>query len=241
MTSRVFPFTLSAILLVAACQSDSPGTSGVESLEEQVAGLWLYTGLTTSDGQELPLEGIFLFKDETFLQHAVFKGEPVRTQGAMAHAGPYRADEASIHLTAAPTLSSAPGETPHYRYQASTEHDITVDRKGTALTLTFSMGTGTVQRFEYVGPGRGELYQLAEGAFALVDDRFILVQGNETASVAGYGTVERSGNNLTLAAELWTEVSEAGAFNLRDHVMQAELGDEALTFSGGHRFPLSSQ
>lgn len=239
MTSRRNIFALTLTLLLAACHSDTSDTPVAEGLGDQVSGLWVYTGLTTSDGQELPLEGIFLFKDGTFLQHAVFKGEPVAAQGAMAHAGPYRVDEASIHLTAAPTISTAPGESPGYQYRASTEHDITVERKDSALTLTFSMGTGTEQRFDYVGPGTGHLYTLSEGAFALVDDRFILVQGNESASIAGYGRAQQSGNNLTLTAELWTEVNEAGAVNRRDHVMQATLDEEALTFVEGPRFPLS--
>lgn len=239
-----------AILLslgLAGCQPQSesaPGAGpaadsvGQANLKEQVSGLWLYTGLTTSDGQELPLEGIFLFKDGMFLQHAVFKGEPVATQGAMAHAGPYRIDEASVHLTAAPTISVAPPDTPHYSYRASTEHDITVARDGDALTLVFSMGTGTEQRFALAGPGEGELYLLAGGAFAVVDGRFILVQGTNTASVSGYGTVQQSEGRLLLTAEYWTEVDEGGATNHTDFALVATLDDEALSFEGGGRYLL---
>lgn len=246
--SRIFAsLTALSILLLAGCQpesdsalSDVRGTeaSGKTDLNEQVSGLWLYTGLTTSDGQELPLEGIFLFKDGMFLQHAVFKGEPVATQGAMAHAGPYRVDEASIHLTAAPTISVAPQEAAPYSFRASTEHDITVAREGDALTLVFSMGTGTEQRFDYVGPGQGELYPLEGGAFAIVDGRFVMVQGTGTTSVSGYGAVQQSGGELKLMATYWTEVDENGATNYQDHALSATLDNEALSFEGGGRYLL---
>ena len=36
------------------------------SLEQQVEGLWFYTGLITSTGEDLPLNGIFLFKKWPF-------------------------------------------------------------------------------------------------------------------------------------------------------------------------------
>ncbi len=56
------------------------------SLEQQVEGLWLYTGLITSSGEDLPLNGIFLFRNGVFVQYAQSKGEPAQVQGAMAHA-----------------------------------------------------------------------------------------------------------------------------------------------------------
>ncbi|MDH3692220.1 MAG: hypothetical protein OEU36_22530, partial [Gammaproteobacteria bacterium] len=97
-------------LLVCACGPASESTESPKpaesiestSLEQQVSGLWLYTGLTTSDGTDMPLTGIFLFKDGVFLQQAVFDGGTFGEAGSMAHAGPYRPEPAtgSIHLVA---------------------------------------------------------------------------------------------------------------------------------------------
>ena len=56
-------------VLFGAC-----ATAGEKSIDEQVNGLWMYTGLVTGDGTEMPLTGTFLFKDGIFVQQAVFDG-----------------------------------------------------------------------------------------------------------------------------------------------------------------------
>ncbi|MEO0998357.1 MAG: hypothetical protein AAFX58_12650, partial [Pseudomonadota bacterium] len=163
------------------------------SIAEQVDGLWMYTGLTTSDGTDLPLTGVFLFKDGHFVQQAVFDSGPFEAAGSMAHAGPATPEPAtgSVHLVAEQTISIAPEETPALSYRRDTEHDVTVSRSGDALTLIFGMGTGTVQEFRYVGPGAGELYRLQNGALAFVDGYFVLVDGSEESVTTGYGTFEK--------------------------------------------------
>lgn len=44
------------------------GSANAGSTEELVEGLWEYADLVTSSGEELPLTGIFLFKDGIFVQ-----------------------------------------------------------------------------------------------------------------------------------------------------------------------------
>lgn len=215
--------------VLTACEQSEQSSAG-----EQVEGLWRYTGLTTSGGQDMPLTGIFLFKDGTFLQQAVFDGEPYDEQGAMAHAGPYTAGEDSVQLVAEQTISVSPQDDPPLSFRADTEHDLAVTRSGDELTLVF--GSGTVQEFELLGPGDGEVYELEDGAFSLTDGHFILVQGNEEGTVSGFGTFERSGDDLTLQIERWTEADRAGARNLRDTAMQATFDGALLTLADGREF-----
>ena len=215
---------------LVACASTKPA-----SLEQQVEGLWLYTGLTSSSGDEMPLRGIFLFKDGVFIQHAVFDGEPTEEQGAMAHAGPYSDTEDYIHLVAEQTISTAPSEKPPLTSQGLTEHDITVNRAGDDLILIFSKGTGTVQNFKRVGPGHGEIYSLPNGALAFVDGYFLLVDGDEKSVVAGYGTFEQSGESLLLNIIRWTESDQSSASNLGDTSMQATFDGQTLTLNDGRQ------
>ncbi|MEJ8566155.1 hypothetical protein [Elongatibacter sediminis] len=216
------------------------GDATAAETEKQVTGLWLYTGLTTSGGNEMPLTGVFLFKDDTFIQHAVFNGEPLEAQGSMAHAGPYQAHAGYVHLVAEQTISTSGGENPSLSFQANTEHDVTVDRDGESLSLVFSMGTGTVQDFEWVGPGEGELYQLEDGAFALVDGHFVLVEGDADAIVSGYGTYDRDGENLSLNVILWTDASSEGATNVADVTIEATFDGTTLTLADGRSFKVES-
>jgi hypothetical protein len=87
---------LHATLASVAVQADT--------LASQVDGLWSYTGLATSTGTEMPLTGIFLFKDGVFLQQSIFDSEPFSAAGAMAHAGPYSAD-AEVRIATSPIPS----------------------------------------------------------------------------------------------------------------------------------------
>jgi hypothetical protein len=211
-------------------------TAKTASLEKQVEGLWLYTGLTTSGGEDLPLNGIFLFKDGFFVQYAEFDGEPIKDQGSMAHTGPYSVGEEFVHLVAEQTLSTAPLEEKPLTSAGLTEHDIAVSRSGDNLTLTFSKGTGTVQNFELAGPGEGDVYKLPNGALALVDGRFIMVDGNENKVVSGYGTYEKDGDSLKLNIHRWTEADPTAASNIYDSVMQATFDGQSLSLEDGRSF-----
>jgi hypothetical protein len=232
-------FFLSAIACLISGSLAAGGPTDPGSLEQQVEGLWFYTGLTSSSGNEMPLTGVFLFKDDVFVQHAVFNGEPLKDQGAMAHAGPYSPAAESIHLVAEQTISTAPLGSPPLTSQGLTEHDVTVSRSGDDLTLIFSMGTGTVQTFERVGPGDGEIYSLQNGALAFVDGHFILVQGNESGIEAGYGTYEKAGEAMTLNVIRWTESDGSTASNLGDTSIKASFDGQSFTLEDGRSFLLT--
>ena len=214
---------------LASCESQDD-----LSTEEQVEGLWRYTRLATSAGREMPLTGIFLFRDGTFLQQAVFDGESFEEQGAMAHAGPYTPGEGSVHLVAEQTISTAPGTDSPLSFRSNTEHDVTVTRNEDELKLVF--GSGTIQEFEQIGPGRGEVYSLQDGAVALVDGYFILVQGNEEGVVTGFGTYERTGADLDINVIRWTEADASGAQNRRDVSIEATFDGEVLELDDGRTF-----
>lgn len=182
----------------------------------------------------MPLTGIFLFKDGVFLQQAVFDGEPFDDQMSMAHAGPYSLQADGVHLIAEETISLGPTQPEPLSFRASTEHDVTVARDGQNLTLTF--GSGTVQEFAWVGPGRGDVYELQHGSFALVDDHFVLVHGTGSEVVTGYGRVERQGETLKMDVTLWSESDGESVTNLRDTAMTARFDGAALTLGDGRSF-----
>jgi len=235
-------------LLVCACgpasdSTDTPKpTESTEStsLEQKASGLWFYTGLTTSDGTELPLTGIFLFKDGVFVQQAVFDGGSFEEAGSMAHAGPYQPEPAtgSIHLVAEQTISVTPTDSPALSFRRDTEHDVTVARTGDALTLIFGMGTSTVQEFTYVGPGKGELFALENGALAFVDGYFILVEGDEDSVTTGYGTFEKQDDSLSLKVIRWAEADSDKTTNLKDTVIKATFDGRSLQLLDGRSFQI---
>jgi hypothetical protein len=230
-------FFLLAMLLGSANVAASDDEAK-KALEDQVNGLWMYTGLTTRDGAEMPLTGVFLFKDGVFLQQAVFNEEPFDTAGSMSHTGPTRAEPAtgSVHLVAAQQISTSPGKTPALSFTTNTDHDVTVTREGKMLTLIFGMGTSTVQTFEWAGPADGELYMLENGALALVDGHFVLVEGNENTATTGYGTYTQDGESLALQVIRWSEADASGAKNLKDVSLQASFDGKALTLKDGRSF-----
>lgn len=220
-----------AFLCSGCVESDS---SGAGSTEASVQGLWRYTGLTTSNGDDLPLTGIFLFKDGIFVQQAIFDGDPFDRQGAMAHAGPYTPASDSVQLVAQQTISISHDGSPPLSFRKNTEHEVTVTRSADELRLVF--GSGTIQDFERIGTGQGEIHLLQDGALALTDGYFILVQGNERAVTTGYGTFEKNDINLRLNVIRWAEASETSAKNRRDVVVEATFDGESLTLADGRSF-----
>lgn len=235
---RNFAFSFGSVLLLAAAGNAPADAANASDTERQVEGLWFYTGLATSDGVERPLTGVFLFKDGVFVQQAIFDAEPFEQQGAMAHSGPYQAHAGYVHLVAQQTLSTAPGTEAIYSSRGVTEHDVTVSREGPALTLVFDMGKGTVQRFEHVGPGEGEVHALKDGMLALVDGHVVLVQGDADGSVSGYGTYTRDGAELNVDAIRWTDASNSAVTNLRDQSLKLRIDGGKLTLPDGRAFEI---
>ncbi len=225
---------LSVIVMLLCGGCGGGDSANTESTEASVQGLWKYTGLTTSDGDELPLTGIFLFKDSVFVQQAVFDGDPFDRQGAMAHAGPYSPKSESVHLVAEQTISISPESSPPLSFRKNTQHEVSVTRSGDSLTLVF--GSGTVQEFERIGSGLGELYVLQNGALAFVDGYFILVQGDEIAVTTGYGTFRKEGDKLQLNVIRWAEASDSRAMNQRDVIIEATFDGQSFTLADGRSF-----
>jgi hypothetical protein len=208
-----------------------------QDVAEQVSGLWYYTGLTTSSGTEMPLTGIFLFKDGVFMQQSIFNGEPFGEQSAMAHAGPFEVRGDKVQLFASQTISTAPGTERAYSFRPHTEHELTIDRDGSALTIVF--GSGTVQTFDRVGDGQGDWYPLQDGAFALVDDHFILIQGNADGAVTAYGTYRQDGEDFMLSVTRWAEAAGTVASNRRDVVVKARFDGRMLMLDDGRQFAVT--
>lgn len=232
-SAKSFVFCLLFILYSANPAGNE--TEPPVSPEQQVEGLWLYTGLITSGGEDLPLNGIFLFRDGVFVQYAQYKGEPARDQGAMAHAGTYSANDDFIYLKAEQTISTAPSENPPLSYRGITEHEVDVRRVNDELTLAFKR-SGTVQIFEWAGPGEGMVYKLEKGALALVDGYFILVDGDENGVDTGYGRYEAEDEAIRLNITYWTSATKSSASNTNHTVMNAVFDGQALTLEDGRRF-----
>ncbi|MHA7815000.1 MAG: hypothetical protein ACX93N_00865 [Pseudohaliea sp.] len=228
---------LCLVLLAVALQpSARAADNGSDNVMQAVEGLWAYTGLVTGDGQSLPLTGIFLFKDGTFLQQSIFNGEPFEAQGAMAHAGPYWPGGAGLRMTSDPTLSLDPGSETPLTSLGVLEHDIAVRRDDEELVIQFGGGTSTVQRFRRIGDAHGgTLFPLENGAFALVDGHFILVSGNAERAVTGYGTYEREGDRLTLAVTRWAESDGETVTNRKDVSLAATFDGATLALPDGRR------
>jgi hypothetical protein len=201
-------------------------------------GLWRYVDLTTSDGQDLPLTGVFLIKDRVFLQQSIFDGEPFELQDAMAHAGPYVDTPLGMDLVAEQTISISPSRSSPLSFRRNTEHQLTVKRTGDFLSLTF--GSGTIQTFERIGPGQGEVYTLQQGRLAFVDGYFILVTGNENGTVTGYGKFEKDNDIYFLKIIRWAETEDSVPTYYRDATIEAKFDGKSLILSDGRKFHIAS-
>ncbi|MDE0284839.1 MAG: creatininase family protein [Gammaproteobacteria bacterium] len=232
-STRIFVFSL--LFLLYGCEPATDEAEQPGSLEQQVEGLWFYTGLITANGEEEPLDGIFLFRDGFFVQYAQFTGASAREQGAMAHAGPYSEGDGFIRLAAEQTLSTAPSESPPLTSRGLTEHEVDVQRVDDELTLNF-MRSGTVQKFVRAGPGDGKVYRLENGALALVDGYLVLVSGDENGVETGYGRYEAENGAIRVDLDYWTSADKTSASNKNHTGMNATFDGESLTLEDGRRF-----
>lgn len=228
------------IVLGALMSCAAPARTGAESTEkrdavENAEGLWAYTALIAgSRKQDMPLSGVILFKDGMFAQQSIFDGEPFETQGAMAHAGPFGPGPSGVRMKAEQTISVAPGKDTPLTFRRDSQHDISVERSGDDMTIVFS--TGTVQKFTRIGPANGRIHRLENGVLALVDGYFVLVDGDESNVVTGYGTFTHSGTAYTLNVTRWSESTRIKAVNKRDFVQLAEFDGKTLALADGRRF-----
>ncbi len=204
----VLSATLSAC---AAYPTEEAATNAEMSIDQlkAVQGYWAYDGLVTTQGQSLPIDGVFLFEGGVFLQQAVM-GDPADPAAeAMAHAGLYTATDKGVDLKAQQTISISDGTETPLSFRANTDHQLTVTRSDNNLRLVF--GSGTVQTFTRIASGPAKIYTFDNGRLAFIDNRFILVLGDSTEAVSGYGTFTRSGDKLTLNAERWASATGTDA------------------------------
>ncbi|MEQ9462492.1 MAG: hypothetical protein RJQ10_02430 [Haliea sp.] len=208
----------------------APLLARAETSMQQVEGLWAYTGLTSSGGKSMPLTGVFLFKDGSFIQQAVFNGEPYYKQSAMAHSGPYSAIEGGVHLVAQQTLSLSPADP--LASHGVTEHDLVVTRDDDGLTLVF--GSGTVQTLRRIGAAAdAKIVQLEHGMLAMVDGHFIVVSGDDSYAVTGYGRYRQQGERYFIEVIRWAETDGAETISARDAVITATFDGQTLRLPGG--------
>jgi hypothetical protein len=232
-------FLLSMLLvplmaLGACATTTSTETASAPQSARAFEGLWRYTGLVSSSGNSMPLTGVFLFDDGEFLQQAVFDGADIARQGAMAHSGPYTPTAEGVNLVAEQTISISPDKTPALSFTPNTKHILKVDRAGDRLTLTF--GSGTVQTFQRIGAGEGDVYRFSNGRLALADGHFILVTGDEASTVTGFGRYTRRGDQLDLDVMRWAEASGGQAKVQRDLRTTARFDGRMLTLADGRQF-----
>jgi hypothetical protein len=202
-------------------------------------GLWAYTALIAGGkGENMPLTGVILFKDGMFAQQSIFDGEPFEKAGAMAHAGPFGAGPIGVHMTAEQTISIAPGKEKPLNFRRDTQHDISVERSGDDMTIQF--GSGTIQKFKRIGPANGRIHRLDKGVLALVDGYFVLVDGDESGVVTGYGTYKQSGTSYELDVTRWAESTPTKAVNKRDVVQKATFDGKQLKLADGRSFKVKS-
>ena len=218
-----------SIALEAVATAEAP-----ESASKAVEGLWAYTGLTPPGQEEFALTGMFVFKDGKFVQQSINNGEPFETQGAMAHAGTYRQGPDGIQMVAEQTISVSPKKTPPFSERGKTEHELSIERSGDELIVTF--GSGTVQTFKRLGDGVGEIHSLEGGMVAFVDGRFLLVVAQDEGVVTGCGTFERKGESYNLEVLRWAEAKGDQVSYRRDETVGATFDGKRLTLSDGASF-----
>jgi hypothetical protein len=231
---RNLPIVWTALAALAAIDATAAASDKADAVKA-AEGLWAYTALIAGGkGENMPLTGVILFKDGMFAQQSIFDGEPFEKQGAMAHAGPYRAGPAGVHMAAEQTISIAPGEEKPLRFRRDTQHDISVERDGDGMTIVFS--TGTVQKFKRIGPANGRIHRLDKGVFALVDGHFLLVHGDEQGVVTGYGAYKQSGAAYDFNVTRWSESTPSEATNRRDFALKATFDGKQLRLADGRTF-----
>jgi hypothetical protein len=113
-----------------------------------------------------------------------------------------------------------------------------VARPADRLVLTF--GSGTVQKFERVGPASGRIVPLTKGALALVDGHFILVFEEGARALAGSGKYTQQGTALQLMPERWLSANGSQVRYATARI-DATLDARTLTIPGEGAFQIAGQ
>lgn len=229
MTRSVGRLTLLASLVAFAWLATSAPRAEQAPEALGAAGLWRYVSLGRPTGDEVKLDGLFVFQGNRFAQQALNLGEPSSAQGAQAHAGTFTIENGKIRLWAEVGLIVTPTAAAPVASSPNRPHELAVVRAADRLSLTF--GTGTVQKFTRVGPAAGRIVPLANGALALVDGHFILVFENGSRAVAGSGTFTGTGGSLRLVPERWLSARD-GKVRYSTAPVEATLDAASLRITG---------
>jgi uncharacterized protein (DUF885 family) len=216
-----------------------PGTTGAAAAQPDAplgaGGLWRYTSLGRTTGEELKLDGLFVFQNGRFVQQALNTGEPMSAQMAQAHAGTYTVEsgkivlDAEVGLIVSPTAATPVASSPNRR------HELSPVREANRLTLTF--GSGTIQKFVRVGNAGGRIIPLSRGALALVDDHFLLVFEDAGRAISGSGKYSMKGTAIRFMPERWL-VAKNGKAIYSTSPVEAVLDATALRLPGESLLPL---
>ncbi len=202
------------------------------------AGLWRYVSLGRPTGDETKLDGLFVFKDGRFVQQSLNLGEPFTSQLAQAHAGTFTIESGKIRLLAEVGLIVNPAAAAPLASSPNRPHELAVARQSDRLVLTF--GSGTVQKFQRVGPASGRIVPLSKGALALVDGHFILVFEEGARALAGSGKYTQRGTMLRLTPERWLSANASQVRYAKSKV-DATLDARTLTIPGEGAIPVGDQ
>jgi hypothetical protein len=165
------------------------------------------------------------------LQQAIHDGDPLDRQIAQAHVGDYKLVRSALELNAALGIVVFPERTPPASLTHDSEHELTVEHSADVLTLTF--GSGTVQRLRWVQAGDVRVFSFADGALALMGNRFILAATVSDGAVAGCGTFVQKNESLLFEAVRWFSVLEGRISYRCDHALRATIGGRQLSFEDG--------
>ena len=193
--------------------------------------------LTTSKGGDLPISGVFLLHDGTFIEMATMDTPTAKNSQAMAHAGPYVPTDQGVNLTAEQQISIATeGDEPPLSFMQNIGHVLRAENTGDHLVLTFS--SGTEQTFTRIPASEITLYTFANGRLALTGDRFVLVAGDQSGVVSGYGRYRMSDDTITFMADRWAEATPAKPNIAVDKTVSATLDKAQLKLSDGRTFAI---
>ncbi|MFN8061354.1 MAG: hypothetical protein U0Q12_19490 [Vicinamibacterales bacterium] len=200
------------------------------------AGLWRYVSLGRPNGDDVKLDGLFVFQNGRFVQQALNLGDPVDAQVAQAHAGTYTVSDGRIHLHADVGLVIDPRAATPVVSSPDRAHELTPTAQTDRLVLTF--GSGTVQKFVRVGRAAGRIVPLSRGALALVDGHFVLVFQDGSRALAGSGTYTENGPALRFAPERWLTVRD-GRVTYAKAPVDATVNATALVVGAEPPLPLA--
>ena len=139
---------------------------------------------------------------------------------------------AEVGLVVNPTAASPVASSPNR------PHELAVARQSDRLVLTF--GSGTVQKFQRVGPASGRIVPLSKGALALVDGHFILVFEEGARALAGSGKYTQQETRLQLMPERWLSANGSQVRYARARV-DATLDATTLTIPGEGAIQVAGQ